>query len=66
MVHRLALASNPRGAIWHQSLTLRGSDLGTEVRLSGFAELAFTALRNVERNDMIPFVLKNKNKIKNK
>lgn len=39
----LALASESRGAIRHQTLALGGSDLATEVGLAGLAELALLA-----------------------
>ena len=37
----LALALEARGPIWHHALALRAADLAAQVRLAGFAELAF-------------------------
>lgn len=40
----LALALEARGSVGHDTLTLSGSDLATEVGLAGLAELALLAL----------------------
>jgi hypothetical protein len=39
----LALALEARGAVWHNAFALCSADLATEIRLAGFAELAFFA-----------------------
>ena len=41
----LALALEARGAVGHHAFALGGPDLAAEVRLAGFAELAFAAFR---------------------
>lgn len=42
---RLALAGEPRGAVGHDALTLRGPDLAAQVGLARLAELALLAFR---------------------
>lgn len=39
----LAFAFEAGGAVWHDAFALGGTDLAAEVRLAGFAELAFAA-----------------------
>ena len=43
MQQRLAFAFEARGAVGHDAFALRRADLAAEVRLAGFAELAFAA-----------------------
>jgi hypothetical protein len=48
-----ALASEARCAVGHDTLSLCSADLAAEVRLAGFAELAFFAFGGVKCNDVI-------------
>lgn len=45
----LALALESRGSVWHNTLSLCGSDLAAEVGLAGLAELALLALWGAAR-----------------
>ncbi len=45
MQQLFALALEPRCSVGHDTFALGSSDLAAEVRLAGFAELAFAALR---------------------
>jgi hypothetical protein len=47
----LALALEPGGSVWQNTLTLGGSHLLAQVGLAGLAELALLALGSVEQND---------------
>lgn len=49
----LTFALESGSSVRHHTLTLGGSHSTTEVSLSGFAELAFSALSSVERNNVV-------------
>ena len=49
----LALASEARGTIRHDTLALCRTDLRAEVGLAGEAEFAFTALRDIKRDHVV-------------
>lgn len=52
-VDDLSLASEARGSIRHEALTLGDANDGAQVGLSTLAELALAALRHVQRNDVV-------------
>lgn len=49
----LALALEPGGSVWQNTLTLGGSHLLAQVGLAGLAELALLALGSVEWDDVV-------------
>lgn len=53
MQELLALASESGGAIGHDTLTLSGSDLATQVSLARLAELALLAFRCAESDALV-------------
>jgi len=55
VVDLLTLAREARRAVRHQALTLRQSDLGAEVGLVRAAELALSALGDVQRDHVIAY-----------
>jgi len=53
MKDRLALASEAAGSVRHESFSLCGTDDRAQVGLPALAELAFSALWRVQRDDVI-------------
>src|ERR1039458_7149456 len=51
--HRLTLVREAAGAIGHQTLALRGANLGSQVGLAAGARLTLPAFGRVQRNDVI-------------
>lgn len=53
MVDGLSPAGEAGGPVGHQTLSLCGTDFSTEIGLAALAELAFTAFRRIQGNDVV-------------